>query len=86
MAGDEWYFPLPDRLGGVAQGFPYVLRLQVGYALTISPSLMPSATIPTTVATGILNALILGTPPIFSVSTVMRVNAMRMLTFSIRSP
>jgi hypothetical protein len=45
-----------------------------GYAWRISASLMPSATISTTVATGMRRFLMMGTPPMRFASMVMRVN------------
>src|SRR5438034_11314730 len=45
-----------------------------GYARRISSWVIPSATIPTTVATGIRSPRMHGTPPICFASTVMRLN------------
>src|SRR5579862_7744984 len=50
------------------------LGLRSGYAARISARVIPSATIPTTVATGMRKRRMHGTPSIWRGSTVMRLN------------
>ena len=61
----EWERPLADGLGREAQRFVHVIGGEVGIGLEdCRPPTAPSATNPTTVATGIRRPRMHGTPPI----------------------
>ena len=56
--------------------FLHIAELKVRVGVMISSAVIPSAIIPTTVATGIRSPRMHGTPSIWSARTVMRVKVM----------
>jgi hypothetical protein len=68
---------LADSLCGVAKRLRHVLGREVRQLAGDLGTDIPSATIATTVATGMRRPRIVGMPPITSGSTVMRSNATR---------
>ena len=72
--GLERYLAIRDRIGSEAQrdAAQTSSSSSGGSSATISSVVMPSATIPTTVATGMRSPRMHGTPPICRGSTVMR--------------
>jgi len=70
-------FALAHRFGGGAQRSATSSGVRSGSSVVISATLMPSATIATTVATGMRRPRMVSMPPITSGSTVIRSNARR---------
>jgi hypothetical protein len=69
-------FALAHCLGRVPQCLTDIFGNEIGIAARISDSVIPSATIATTAATGIRNPRMQGTPPIWRCERVTRVNFM----------
>lgn len=85
--GDQRQLAFPEGLGGVPERLADVLPFEIRERGEISSSVMPSATMPTTVETGIRSPRIQGTPPICLGLTVILVNlTLRILLITVMEP